>query len=76
MQLSKNRYNRSQVMRHADSKHGKKVIQTKELAKKRGMRIENKDYDETIQREVDYGRIKTYQIYNEDENKWEKRTCL
>ena len=36
------------------------------------MRIENKDYDDALQREVDYGRLKTYHIYNEDLKTWEK----
>jgi len=68
----RNQFNRTQVMRHVDTKHGKKVIQTKELIKKRGMRIENEIFDEALQREIDYGRIKTYQIYDEHNQKWVK----
>ena len=36
------------------------------------MHIENKNYDDALQREVDYGRIRTYQIYDENLQLWDK----
>ena len=41
------------------------------------MRIENEIFDEALQREVDYGRIKTYHIYDEINQNWPKEhMCL
>ena len=36
------------------------------------MHIENNEYDDALHREVGYGRIKTYQVYNEELKLWAK----
>ena len=40
------------------------------------MHIENEIYDDVLQREVDYGRIKTYYTYDDHLKKMGKRTHM